>query len=515
MSVVKLKLPERAKKIQITPECEERFVSFLYRKLGLVIQDHQLRSMRDTIEQGSHLFGYRECEAYLKALEFCSTSSPEMEQLIAGVTIGESYFFRDHKQINYLRDNWLPELINRRRKEGNRSIRIWSAGCSNGQELYTVAMLLAEQIPDLEAWNIHLLGTDINADVLSNAVHGHYTEWSFRAMTDAMRERHFSSQNRGHVIHSALRRMAHFTYLNLADDDYPSILTQTNALDLILCRNVFIYFDRPVIERVMQKFTRSLMPGGMVMLGASDLMVSSSADLALKQKGEIFYYHKSREQESGSTHVTPKRPRQISTIPKAVKARPKKIGKSTPPEHKPTNLSGTAQIDQQLQAMLHESRWNEALLEIRRLVKQQGATALLLQHEAKVMANLGELEEASRLCNESLKLDSLDKHAHFLRGMILTEMGQKGDAEQSFRKTIYLDSQFAEAHFQLGTLLFRQEKGDVGLKFLKNALQLSQQADPEAELHHAAGMTFQRFAEILENEMEIYAGSGQVNDYVT
>lgn len=513
MSVIKLNLPERAKQIEITPKCEEQFVSFLYQKLGLVIQDHQLRSMRDTIEQGCHLFGYREAEAYLETLEFSSTSSPEMEQLIAGVTIGESYFFRDHKQISFLRDHWLPELIKGRRIEGNRSLRIWSAGCSNGQELYTVAMLLAELIPDLDEWNIHLLGTDINADVLSNAVHGHFTEWSFRAMTDAMRERYFSSQNRGYVIHSALRRMAHFTYLNLADDDYPSILTQTNALDLILCRNVFIYFDHPVIERVMQKFTRSLTPGGMVMLGASDLMVSSSSELVLKQKGEIFYYHKRREQEPVFTHVTPERPVQAATIPAVTRTRVGKSAKRAPAGHKPTRLSAAAQVDQQLQTMLHESRWDEALLEIRKLVEQQGATALLLQHEAKVMANLGALEDASRLCNQSLELDSLDKHAHFLKGMILSEMGQEDAAEQSFRKTIYLDSQFAEAHFQLGTLLFRQEKGGVGLKFLKNALQLSRQADPEAELHHAAGMTFQRFAEILENEMEIYADGGQVNDY--
>ncbi|PIW50534.1 MAG: chemotaxis protein CheR [Zetaproteobacteria bacterium CG12_big_fil_rev_8_21_14_0_65_54_13] len=286
----------------VTTACEKVFVDFLYSKLGLVIRKHQLNGLHNAIYEGCRYFGHGNWQDYFAALKYGNNVSPEMEQLIAAVTIGESYFFRDQNQIAWLRDTWLPQMIDQRRKQGDLSLRIWSAGCSSGQELYTLAILLAEALPDLDAWNIHLMGTDINADVLSNALRGHYSSWSFRATPDAVRDRYFNSQNNGFTINDHLRHMACFTYLNLADDEYPSMLTQTNSMDLILCRNVFIYFDKAVVDRVMQRFSRCLLPGGVLMLGASDLIASGIDSLRLIQHENIFYYHNSSPQsyDSGS-----------------------------------------------------------------------------------------------------------------------------------------------------------------------------------------------------------------------
>ncbi len=480
----------------VTAECEKTFVDFLYAKLGLVIKKHQLKVLHDAIDKGCRLFGHIRWQDYYEALKHDDAASTEMEQLIADVTIDESYFFRDQNQISWLRDHWLPEIIAQRRQQDDLSLRIWSAGCSNGQELYTIAMLLAEALPDMDEWNIHLLGTDINADVLGNAMRGHYSSWSFRATSDSMRERYFCSQNSGHTINDKLRHMPHFTFLNLADDAYPSILTQTNAMDLILCRNVFIYFDKAVVDRVMQRFSHCLLPAGVLMLGASDLIASSMESIRLVQHGDIFYYR-----NSGSVQ------------PCEQTAHPPASSMQEKPEIPLKRHSIKAESKQRadLHEKLHDGHWHEALNLIKTMIKQQGKTAPLLQHQAKVMANMGDLKAAKTLCDESLQLDPLDKHSYFLMTMVLIELGDEEGAESNLRKTIYLDAQFIEAHFQLALLLIRSGQPENGRKSLNNALELARKAPPEDELHHAAGMNFKRFVEILEHEMEMYADGTQVS----
>ncbi|MDQ6993030.1 MAG: protein-glutamate O-methyltransferase CheR [Mariprofundus sp.] len=487
----------------INGACEQLFVDFLYQKLGLVIKKHQLKTLHDAIDKGCALFACLTWQDYYQRLKKADKIAPEMEHLTAAVTIGESYFFRDHNQIAYLRDEWLPEIIAKRRRQGNKSLRIWSSGCSNGQELFTIAMLLADAIDDLPQWNIQLLGTDINVNVLSTALRGHYTSWSFRATDNTVRDQYFKRQLDGYTIDEKLRGMTSFTYLNLADDEYPSILTKTHSMDLILCRNVFIYFDKAVVDRVMSKFSQCLLPGGVLMLGASDLIATNTDSLRLIQHGDIFYY-----QHSGSAQLhqldmnsAPETRSQASVVPAKDRVLDKRIVVAAPMP--PASVELIAM--KKLYGLLHDSKWFEALPLIDDLIQQQGRTAELLQHQAKVLANIGELEQAQEICAESLVVDSLDKHSYFLNAMILLEMGDEQGAELNFRKTIYLDTQFVEAHFQLGLLLMNGGKEKVGKKCLDNALNLAKAAKPDSELHQASGMTFGRFGSILEHEVAVYS----------
>jgi len=211
--------------------------------------------------------------------------------------------------------------------------------------------------------------------------------------------------------------------------------------------------------------------------------------LRLVQHGNIFYYHNSIKEENHTTPIPSKKHTSDRRKIRHVSAEP-----------------AQPVIDDTLHEMLHGGRWHEALSHIEVAIKQQGKTAPLLQHKAKVMANLGDLQAAKALCEESLGLDPLDMHTYFLKAMVLIELGDDQGAESSLRKTIYLEPCFVESHFQLGLLLIRCERVAAGKKALHNALRLARSAPPEGELHHAAGMTFKRFVEILEHEMEIYAG---------
>jgi chemotaxis protein methyltransferase CheR len=503
--------------LSISPRHEELLCNLIYQQFGLVVRDHQLNNLYATIQQACQKFGYNKCGHYLEYLETAPHTSPQWEHLISGVTIGESYFFRDDSQIQFLRHHCLPKLIARHQKSGDKTLRIWSAGCSSGQELYTLAFLIAELLPDPGEWNVHLMGTDINTEVLSQALHGRYSEWSLRATPEAVRSRFFSRQGNEYIVRPLFRSMASFNYLNLIDDDYPAMLSQTHAMDLILCRNVFIYFDKKIIDKVMKKFTSCLLEDGYLLLGSSDLLASAVPGLVMRQVGNVSCF-----QHLAGSHaetVTATRKQTATAVRKAVTAKrklPPLTKKRRSPE-KPVPVqpapakkgvsqasAGIQAVHKKLIGLLSEERWSDALAVADRGLLELGEHSDLLQHKAKALANLGNSTAALKLCEHSLSLDSTEKHTYFIQALVLFELERVADAEAAMRKVIYLDREFVEAHFQLGLIHIRQGQKKSGLKHLHNALDLASRGDPERRLHHAPGMSYARLSEILSNEIEMY-----------
>ena len=205
-----------------------------------------LRSAGKTLPTASprrpRALGLRDAEAYVQWLLSSPLTRREIETLASHLTVGETYFFREKRSFDILEEQVLPELIRLHRGDGMR-LRIWSAGCCTGEEPYSVAMLLDRMIPDLADWNVTILATDINPRFLEIASAGVYGEWSFRAIPPGIRERYFSPLPGGRMqIAQRIRRMVTFSFLNLAEDVYPSLVNNTNAMDVVLCRNVLMYF---------------------------------------------------------------------------------------------------------------------------------------------------------------------------------------------------------------------------------------------------------------------------------
>lgn len=478
---------------------EERLTRLVRESTGIRLHDHQLDTLRRTVTEGCMRFGHGDLDSYIEALGRARPASPEYEHLIAGITVGESYFFRDQAQMTFLRDTWLPALIVRRRQEGNLSLRVWSAGCSDGQELYSIALLLAGLLPDLERWNLHLLGTDLNVAALARAVHARYSEWSLRATTDAERQRHFRQEADGTwALSPTLRRLGRFAYLNLREDSFPSILSETVALDLILCRNVFIYFDPAMVKQVMAKFHASLAPGGCLLLGASDLVDSSRLNGFSLRQAEDTSYLVREEEVSAPTPAIPPPPRRAASRPAAPP--PPAPSGGPRPETPPPDPSRTGIIH-----LLARGAWGEALEETLHSHAAGDDSALTWQFRAKALANLGRAREALEACDASLQRDSTDRHTYFLRAMVLLEMHRLPEAEAALRRTLYLDRDFLEAHYQLALLQMRRGERQAGLKSMRNALAIAERTSPERRLHDAAGRDHERMAAILRHELCIYA----------
>lgn len=483
------------------PAIEEQICLLVRERTGIRMLDHQMDTLRRTVADGLTRFGHGDAADYLTALRAARATSPEHEHLIAGITVGESYFFRDQAQMAWLREQWLPQLIARRRAENNLSLRIWSAGSSDGQELYSLAMLLAEQLPDLEHWNLHLLGTDINSEALARALRGRYSEWSLRATPETARQRHFRQEkDRTWSISAALRGHVHFAYLNLHEDSFPSMLSETTALDLILCRNVFIYFDPTIVAKVMHKFHACLVPDGCLLLGASDLIDSGTLDgFSLHALSNAFYLQRLDFAPTPVLEVEVARPAERPR-PQA----PSQVASHIVSQPAPPVAASPAANYEDITGLLGREAWHEALAATSARQMQGDDSALLRQFRAKALANLGRTREALEACDASLADDPGDKHSHFLHALILLELHRLPAAEESLRRTLYLDRNFVEAHYQLALLQMRRGSRASGLKSMKNALAIAERARPDRRLHDAAGRDHERMATILRHELRIY-----------
>lgn len=465
---------------------EEKFCKLIASRTGIVLQDHQLFNLRDTVRRGCAHFAFGNAAQYLHALQTSSGLTGPLEYLISGVTVGESYFFRDSEQIDLLRHKLLPEMIETKRNDGNLSLRIWSAGCSHGQEIYTIALLLQKLIPDIAKWRIHLLGTDINSDAVAKAMSGRYSEWSFRATPSSVRERWFTRIGREYEINQQIKRMVRFAYLNLTEDIYPSIISETNALDLILCRNVFIYLAHQAVLRSMTQFTHCLLDHGVLMLGASDPIEYKHTGLELVQNELVGYFRK-----NGTVYRQPVE-KFLPIMPVMQKAAPTP-GRTIQPNDEAREIV----------ALLNASDWAGVLARVEEACRSGRESSELWHMKAKALASLGRTELALQACVRSLELDKVNKHTYLIQGLILSELDREQESEDSLRRALYLDRSFLEAHYELGMQKVRSRNLPAAIKSLETALKLALEGDPERGLHNAEGMNYRRFAQVLKNEIEV------------
>jgi chemotaxis protein methyltransferase CheR len=207
----------------------------------------------------------RSLDQYIYYLQFDPNRHDELQNMIDAVVVTDTYFFREARALRAFQEEILPELVEN--DYGARTLRVWSAGCSTGEEAYTLAMLLLET-PYLADWAVEVLGTDISQAVLNLARAGRYPESSFRAMDAATRDKYFTLQTDGHwLIDERLRQMVHFSLNNLAERRYINMLSD---VDLIFCRNVLTYFDDNARRRAAERFQHQMRDGGYLILGVSE-----------------------------------------------------------------------------------------------------------------------------------------------------------------------------------------------------------------------------------------------------
>ena len=252
----------------LSPALRVAYQRLVEERTGIRLSGQQVRELDETVATVLAQAGRDATPAELYRTMERDSRGDLFAALAERLTIGETHFFRVAPQIAALREVVLPDLLARRTSQ--RRLDLWSAGCSSGEEPYTLAMLLHELLPAPERWNIRLLATDLSEAALAVARRATYREWSFRETPAQIRRRYFDREGATWRLREPIRRMVGFERLNLVADRFPAPSAATAALDLILCRNVTIYFGQAVIDRLYRRFAEALAPGGWLLVGPSD-----------------------------------------------------------------------------------------------------------------------------------------------------------------------------------------------------------------------------------------------------
>jgi len=244
----------------------------LEKRLGKRLQHHRLKNFKD----------------YYYLLRYGQQKEQELTEVIDVLTTNETYFFREEFQLKTFVHEILPEIRLRKEKDGDRRLRIWSAGCSTGEEPYTIAMLLLG-MPAFSDWQIDIIGTDISQKVLQTARKGVYGSASFRVTDASYQGRYFVETEGKYRIVDRVRSLVTISHLNLFDSSRVALL---GKMDVVFCRNVIIYFDLAAKKRVVESFYQRLRPEGFLLLGHSESLMNISNAFALRHFAHDMVYQR-------------------------------------------------------------------------------------------------------------------------------------------------------------------------------------------------------------------------------
>lgn len=478
--------------LKLPPHQLSRISELVSARMGLHFPEGRWHDLGHLIEAASRDFDFDNIEEFIKWLTTSSLTKGDIEILASHLTVGETYFFREKRSFEVLEGEILPGLIQSRQGREKR-LRIWTAGCSTGEEAYSIAIMLSRAIPDLKDWNITILATDINPRVLKKAAEGVYNDWSFRDNPPWVRERYFRKKKEGaYEILPQFRKMVSFEYLNLAEDVYPSLLNNTNAMDLIFCRNVLMYFSPDRAGKTIQGFYNSLVDNGLLVVGPTDAMKSLSTQFVPVNFDYFTIYRKDINKpqpvEEMRRAITP-------TYVPPVKIEPEVA-------YLPTETLGTKNVEKtepdpylEARMMFEQGCYREAAERLAGQTASADPKGISLL--ARVYANQGRLDDALDWCRKAISVDTVNAGHYYLLATILQEQGQPEEAIKSLKKALYLDQDFVLAYFVLGNIMQRQGEVKSSRKYFKNALHLLSRYRPEELLPESDGITAERLSEII------------------
>ncbi len=258
----------------------------IYKRSGLFFSDTSKYLIQKRLSPRARELNFDSFQKYFYFLQYDPGASVEFDHIFDLVTTNETYFFREPAQLTAFIEEIVPELMTLKE---NRKVRIWSAGCSSGEEAYTIAMLLSET-GMYERGAFEIFASDLNQQVLAKARKGIYREGSFRATSPEIKDRYFTREAESTWrIKDEIRNRVSFGRVNLYDEARVSLL---GHLDIIFCRNVIIYFDDSSKRTVIRNFYNRLLDGGYLLLGHSESLISLSTQFKLKHLKHDMVYQK-------------------------------------------------------------------------------------------------------------------------------------------------------------------------------------------------------------------------------
>lgn len=276
---------------QLSLEQYGRLCRLIYDRLGLSFDDKKIHFLGKRVSSRMECLNLDNASDYLMRLAYGENAEAEMQALANMITTNETYMFREYEQLEAFANACLPEIVERKKVQGDRSLRIWSAGCSSGEETYTIAIIVREVFPASVDWDMQIIATDIDEERLSMAANGVYGERSMKNVPPEYVNRHFVQQGQNWRVKARTRSLLSIQHMNLNDRLQ---MRTMRGFDFIFCRNVLIYFDDASRKAAVDHFYNALSPGGFLFLGHSESVGRISSAFHLRRMGEHLVYMKPR-----------------------------------------------------------------------------------------------------------------------------------------------------------------------------------------------------------------------------
>lgn len=410
--------------------------TLLAQKVGLRIPPEMHDRFASTLHERAARLGLANLNEYRNYLDRNNTSE-EWEEIVRAFTSVETFFFRDHGQFDLLRLRLLPELIARHRND--KTLRLWSAGCASGEEAYSLAILLDMLLPDYSEWNILILGTDIDSRAIAKAKHGCYGQWSFRMFPESLQQHYFHQDHNERLLDKRIRNRVTFQVGNLVGDPFPDSSRELRDMDLILCRNVFLYFDSTAVSTVATKFAATLAREGYLMTAHTELIGHKIEGLESRLFTEGVVYHR---EEQSAVYDSPR----------------------TPPAKTAARIAPALNIhdDKAQGKMVQEQRMQ--------ISPQEHDPSVALCASARAHADRGEYALAAQMCHDALAENPLAAAPYFLLAQLALIKGDVNRARECLNKTLYLDHRFVAAYLELAALCERDGKMPQAKALRRSAL---------------------------------------------
>ena len=465
----------------LSDEQFRRFRDLIARRSGIYIHAADRDTLKDHLLARMGRSGTTSFADYFRRLG-SSLEEGEFQELLDLITIRETYFFRDQAQFMALERYVLPELLKTRAGTGE-PLRIWSAGCSTGEEPYSIAMVLAESLAGAACPPPYILATDVSRGALEAARRGIYGERSLRSTPEPYRGRFFTREGETYILNAAIKGMVDFRPLNLMSTPYPT--ADGAGWDVIFCRNVTIYFKPESTKAVVRRFYEILGEGGYLFTGFSESLRYLSKDFLTVQVGGVFLYQRHTagcdRALKPSTRVGRRRRASVRALQRAQ-------GLQAEPTNEPEPASG-GEVHSRARELVDAGLPDQAgqLLAPELEHSSPPKKALLLQ--AEILLNQGCAAEAAVLCEKVIRREPLSVAGHYLLGIIHRTLEEEDQAVEMFKRVVCLRPRHALARFHLGELYVRRNEREAARREYANAIRLLQEQGDSLDERFAGGFS--------------------------
>ncbi len=506
---------------------------FLLTNLGLNYTVSQEKDLYRKITDAAKGFEFAETDDFITWLVAQKLNDREVEKLASYLTIGETYFLRESQAFDYLEYDYLPQLIQQRRKINHKVLKIWSAGCASGEEPYTIAVLLCRMLPDIKDWDITIMATDINPCFIQKAKEGVYSKWSFRSISKNFIEQNFDQISSAKFkIKPWIQEMVTFSFLNLIDDSFPSKANNTLGVDVIFCRNVMIYFSAEGITKVCNKFYDSLVSTGVFFVSPVEASsVNRTKFNMLRFKGynvfnkekkilandvEALLAEKKKPTDTGFLAGNKEVAKRLEQVKKEMAVYSEKIKakereerkereeKEEREEREKREKSDEAYASDYSRALsLYQSdRLAEAEQVIQDVldnvdeIKNESIESLYLLL-ARIKANQGDLKTAEELCEKIIGVNKINGDAYYFLSVVFNEQGRSKEAIRMVENALFLNPSLVLGHYLLGNIKMKSATG--WQKHFNNAKRILLKQEQDEVLDEVDGITVIRLMDILNS----------------